>query len=87
MTSSRGAVGRAIPRRTDVIREVSTEPSVAVTGTVCGSIPAAVRDGPAIIPMLRGAGASIHSARSPALAGATEALPFRTRFASSAMRS
>ena len=50
-------------------REASTEPSVAVTGNLCGSIPAAVSDGPAIIPICRGEGASIHSVRSPARAG------------------
>ena len=87
MTISRGAVGRAIPRRTDATREASTEPSVAVTGNVCGSSPAAVSDGPAIIPILRGEGASIHSARSPALPGAIEILPFNHRSASSAIRS
>jgi hypothetical protein len=54
---------------------------------VRGSIPAALRDGPAIIPMPRGEGASIHSASSPALPGATVALPSSTRFAPSVMRS
>src|SRR5271165_261416 len=87
MPISRGAVGRAIPRRTDTTREASTEPSVAVTGNVCGSSPAAVSDGPAIIPIFRGDGASIQSARSPMLPGEIEILPFNDRSATSSIRS
>src|SRR5947209_15424785 len=87
MIISQGVVGRAIPRRTDVTREASIEPSVAVTGDVCGSSPAAVSDGPAIIPICRGDGASIHSVRAPALSGAIEILPLSDRSAPSLTRS
>src|SRR5215510_7712462 len=78
-TNSRGALGRAIPRRTDATRDTSIEPSVAVTGNVPVSSPAAASDGPAIIPIARGDGASIHSARSPVLTGAIAILPFSDR--------
>jgi len=60
-----------------------SSPSVAVTGNVLGASPAAASDGPAIIPIARGAGASIHSARSPVLTGAIAILPFSDRSAPS----
>jgi len=86
-TKCRGVVGRDIPRRTDATREASIEPFVAVTGNMPGASPAAVGDGPAIMPIVRGGGASIRIARSLALRGAIATLPFNARPGSLSTRS
>ena len=55
--------------------DASIEPRVAVTGNDFGWRPAAFSDGPPIIPIERGKGATIRTARSPALRGAIDTFP------------
>ena len=62
-------------------------PSVAVTGNVPGSRPAAASEAPAIMPIELGGGAVSEIARLPALRGAIATLPVNERRASSSTRS
>ena len=61
-------------------------PTVAVTGNVPGSRPAAASDGPAIMPIDRGGGAPIEITRFLALRGAIATLPVNDRLALSSTR-
>jgi hypothetical protein len=62
-------------------------PSVAVTGNVPGSSPAAAGEGPAIMPIDRGGGAPIEITRLPALCGEIATLPVNDRLALSSTHS
>src|SRR6516162_8506285 len=81
-----GANGRDTPRWTNVTCEPSTEPSVAVTGNVSGSRPAAAGEGPAIMPIDRGGWALIEMTRLPELRGAIPTWPVIDRLISSSTR-
>ena len=81
-----GANGRDTPRLTNVTCEPSTEPSVAVTGNVSGSRPAAAGEGPAIMPIDRGGWALIEMTRLPELRGAIPTWPVIDRLISSSTR-